>query len=1766
MTTPTVSQGEPFAHPVNFVDCLSALVAARPADTALIVVTERDGQLLETPLTYGAFGARVRSLAAALQRRFAPNERVLIMLDNDEHYAVSMFACFHAGVIAVPVFPPESVRPQHLARLAGIAADAQARGVLTTTALEALVGAAAGQFGIAEVILVDRISTEGAGADEWSPRQPADADVAFLQYTSGSTSAPKGVMVTHGNLMANERAIREALSIDSRDKFGVWSPLFHDMGLIGGLLQPFYSGISCVLSSPRFFLERPLRWLEMISRHKVTISGGPDFAYRLCLDRVKDATTAGLDLSSWRVAYTGAEPVRHDTMEAFTERFSGIGFNAGAVYPCYGLAEATLIVSGGARGAGMKVARFGDAALAAAKAQPDEQGAALVGCGAVPSGHQVMIIDPQSGAVAAPGGVGEIWAAGASMAAGYWNKPQETAQAFVERDGQRWLRTGDLGFMHDGQLFVAGRLKDMIIVRGHNIYPQDVERAIESEVEAVRKGRIAAFAVRVDGREGLGVAAEVSRGLQKLVPPQALADALGAAVSEQCGEAPQVVVLLNPGALPKTSSGKLQRGACRQGWADRSLDAYALFEGGTMVVGAGADAATPALQDETARVLADLWREVLGHDATRSYTGDTHFFGAGGNSLAAVQLAARISQQWGVDFPVRQVFEQARLQGQADAVRACVQGGARAELAAIPVLPAERRAQALPLSPAQRRQWFLWRLDPHSSAYHIQGALRITGALQPEALRLALNGLAVRHESLRTVFPARPDGEAEQLVLADGTLEPLIVDLRDTPREGRDALAADTLRTLHAQPFDLNKGPLARAALVLLDDQTQILALALHHIISDGASMQVLLDELAALYAAAVAGAPARLSPVPLQYIDYAAWLQDQPQAGHERELAYWRAQLEVPTGEAHPVLALPTDRPRPAEARYRAARHGLTLSAELVAGLRGQSEAQGATLFMLLLAGLQAVLYRYTGQPDIRVGVPVANRARADLRQVVGFFVNTLVLRNRIGGRLSLADVLAQTREAALGAQAHQELPFEQLVEALQPERSLAHSPLFQVLFNYLTEDYRALQRVAGWAVEGEPAVDGDAQFELSVEVRERGDGGVRVDLVYAQELFDAATMELLGVHYVAMLDALARQPAQAVGDVTLLTAAESARIAAWSDGGAALTDTAPDELVHRWFERQVLRSPEAQALRLGGETLTYAALNTRANRLAHHLTGMGVAPGAVVAIAMERSIEMVVALLAVLKSGAAYMPVDPDYPRDRIAYMLDDSGVALLLTQSHLRGRLPEKDGLALIDLDGFAPPAGADHNPDVALHGESLAYVIYTSGSTGRPKGAANRHRSVCNRLAWGQRHQPLDGDDTVLQKTPFSFDISFWEFFWPLTTGARLALAGPGDHRDPQRLVALIAQHQVTTIHFVPSMLQAFMAFPNIGACEGVRRIICSGEALPAELQATVLKAFPHAGLLNLYGPTEAAIEVTYWDCRDEGALAVPIGRPLAGLRTHVLDEAFNEVPRGVAGELYLGGIGLARGYWRRPGLTSERFIADPTGPTGERLYRTGDLVRWRADGQLDYLGRIDHQVKIRGFRIELGEVEAQLRIDPAVREAVVVAEEGPAGTRLLAYVSPRRDGQLDIASLKASLAVALPDYMLPSVITVLDTLPLNANGKVDRNALPAAGQAPERSYEAPQGGIEEALAALWTELLGGRRVGRDDNFFELGGHSLMAMRMASTLASRHACEIPVRTVFEAPTLAALAARLEAAGMLAGAEPRDRQDRLARMDDLMSEFEV
>ncbi|WP_460427462.1 AMP-binding protein, partial [Azotobacter armeniacus] len=1306
------------SYPRNFIEHLRHLAAERPTDTALIVVREQDGVPADITISYAALDQRVRALAGQLQERFGPGERALLLLDNDDHYVVAFFACLYAGLTAVPVFPPESARPQHLARLTGIAEDAQARCLLTTGAILALLGTAVDGFAGCEAIAVD--AADAAGGEGWRPHVPADGDIAFLQYTSGSTSAPKGVMVSHGNLMANERAIEEGLSVGPDDVFVSWLPLYHDMGLIGGLLQPLHHGIPVALMTPQFFLERPIRWLEAISRHRGSISGGPDFAYRLCLERVKDAQLAQLDLSSWRLAFSGAEPVRHDTLEAFIERFAPAGFQAGAVFPCYGLAEATLFVTGGRRGTGMVTRAFSAESLGQGRAQRDDGGNIHVGCGHAPSAHEVRIVDPQSLATLGEGAVGEIWASGPSIAQGYWQRPEETAQSFVERDGRRWLRTGDLGFVHEDELYITGRIKDLIILRGQNVYPQDIERAIEAEVEAVRKGRVAAFAVPLPaGGEGVGVAVEISRGLQALVRVEALVEVLSQVASGVCREPVSVAVLLNPGALPKTSSGKLQRSACRRGWERGKLDAYAIYEHGRFVLGAESSAAHEASAqapfDELEAALAELWQQVLRCSGLPGR--EAHFFAGGGNSLAAVQLAARIGERWEVDFPVRLLFEQPRFNDLAREVQSLLARGQRKPKTAIPALPAERRAEPLPLSHAQERQWFLWQLDPESSAYHVSLALRLSGPLQVDALRAAFDGLVAHHESLRTVFRPVAEGTPAQWIQPVLELDLPVIDLRDLAADEREARAAEEAQRLQGEPFDLTCGPLLRVALIRTADEAQRLVLVMHHIVSDGASMQLLIDELAARYAAHLQGKAPDLSVPSIQYADYALWQREWLAAGEGAlQLAWWREQL----GDDHPVLTLPGDRPRKAQASYHAARHTLELPTELLARLRQLAEARGATLFMVLLAGFQALLHRYTGQHDIRVGVPVANRQRTETEGLIGFFVNTLVMRNVMDGRMSLAEVLEQTREAALGAQAHQDLPFEQLVEALQPERSLSHSPLFQVMFNHLREDWRALRQLPGLALERDELGEQAAQFELTLDTSERPDGRVRASFSYAAELFEAQTIERLAGHYLAVLQALAERPEQALGDVDVLSESERVQLRQWGANEQRYPDAEP---VHRLFERQVQKQPQATALVFGDEALSYAELNRRANRLAHRLIALGVAPETKVGIALERSVEMVVGLLGILKAGGAYVPLDPDYPGERLAYMVEDSGIGLLLTQRHVRERITGSRSLTTLELDSLDLGGEPEHDPQVELHGDNLAYVIYTSGSTGRPKGAAN-----------------------------------------------------------------------------------------------------------------------------------------------------------------------------------------------------------------------------------------------------------------------------------------------------------------------------------------------------------------------------------------------------------------------------------------------------------
>ncbi|MET3183915.1 UNVERIFIED_ORG: amino acid adenylation domain-containing protein [Variovorax guangxiensis] len=1724
-------------HPVDFVSHLRDLAARRPDDTALIAVTDREGAPLDTPVSYRRLDERVRGLAARLQQSCGRGECALIMLDNCDDYVVSFFACLYAGLVAVPVFPPESTRKRHLGKLEGIAADAGACCVLTHAAIKASIAAVAGAFTSVPLIAVDEIG--GEDADRWAPHTPAATDIAFLQYTSGSTSAPKGVMVTHANLMANMRAIEEGLSVRPDDLFASWLPLNHDMGLIGGLLQPLHRGIPVVLMSPRYFLERPVRWLEAISRHRATISGGPDFAYRLCLERVSEAQLQKLDLSSWSLAFSGAEPVRADTLREFRRQFAPAGFAAGAVYPCYGLAESTLFVTGGQRGSGMVAQDFSSQALARGVVEIEAEGTTLVGCGRTVSGHAVRIVDPASLAVCDAGGIGEIWATGPSIGSGYWNKPEVSQKTFVEHDGARWLRTGDLGFVHDGQLYVAGRIKDMIIVRGHNLYPQDIERMIELEVDIVRKGRVAAFAVDGPDGEGIGLAAEVSRSTQKLVKPEALVETLSAAVSEQFGEPLSVVMLLNPGGMPKTTSGKLQRGACRQGWIDRTADAYAMYAHGEFVLGGSAAASTPVAEpalDEVEQSVAAIWSEVLRGDARPaqpSLKRDTHFFIRGGNSLAATQAAARIADRWEVEFPARLLFERPRLGDLATEVRNALAAGHRKPRNLIPVLPAERRAGPLALSHAQERQWFLWQLDPKSTAYHVSVALDLSGPLDVVALGAAFDGLVERHESLRTVFRAAADGAVSQWIQPAHRLALRQVDLRALPLEARDAAAAQHASQCHAEPFDLGEGPLLRAALVRIDEARHLLVVVSHHIVSDGASMQVLIDELGAAYAARAKGEAPQFAPLPIQYADYALWQRDWLAAGEAaRQLGYWRAQL----GDEHPVLALPTDHPRQAVASYRAASHAFEFDAALVERLRVTAQEQGATLFMALLAGFQALLHRYTGQQDVRVGVPVANRHRPETAGLVGFFVNTQVLRAGVHGRMSLAQLLAQTREAALGAQAHQDLPFEQLVEALQLQRSLSHSPLFQVMLNHLREDADMAGVLPGLRAREHRVADGAAQFELVLDIRERADGSTGAVFTYAAELFDPATIGRMAAHYRALLQALATQPAQALGEVQWLDAGEQRQLGDWSAGERQSSRAGH---VHRLFEQHVRKSPDAVALIDGDAQSSYAALNERANRLAHRLIREGVKAGTIVAVAIEPAADRVAGLLGVLKAGGTYLPLDPSHPAQRLAQLLEDSGAAVLLSTGRHAAELPP--GVASVMLDEAELRNEASADPDVALHDNHLAYVIYTSGTTGRPKGVGVPHGALSMHIQSMAQVCGMRAEDRSLQFALPHVDAAVEQCLLPLASGAALVVQQQWCSLASE-LDALLQRHRVSVVDLPPAYARQLMQ-GQAPFAHSVRLALFGGEAWTGEDLALIRRVLRPEQIVNAYGPTEAVITPTAWrgtahdEMQGKAQGYVPIGRPVGHRTAHVLDAGMQPVPPGVPGELYLGGEGLARGYLGRAALTAERFVADPFDAEGGRLYRTGDLVRWRGDGQLEYLGRLDHQVKIRGFRIELGEIEARLREHDAVREALVLVHEGEAGASLVAYVSPAPAARIDAAALREQLGRVLPDYMVPSAIVALDSFPLTAGGKVDRRALPAPVLASRQDYEAPQGDAAETLASIWAGLLKVEKVGMNDNFFDLGGNSLLVIRMHRLMEERLSPGLTVVDLFKYPTVGALARRIE-----------------------------
>ncbi|WP_164003037.1 non-ribosomal peptide synthetase, partial [Pyxidicoccus caerfyrddinensis] len=1341
---------------------------------------------------------------------------------------------------------------------------------------------------------------------------------------------------------------------------------------------------------------------------------------------------------------------------------------------------------------------------------------------------QVYVLDERMQPV--PTGVpGELFIGGAGVARGYLHRPELTAEKFVPdafgtTPGGRLYRTGDKArWLAHGELEYLGRIDFQVKLRGLRIELGEIETALE-EVAGVRRAVVLARE-DVPGNQRLVAyvvgGAEASEGV--------LREALKARLPQYM--VPSAFVALE--TMPLTSNGKVDRRALPAPESSASASEYV------------------APRTPTEEILASLWAALL---RVEKVSAQDDFFALGGHSLLATQVVSRVRSSLGVELPLRALFEAptvAALAARIDSARESAQG-----LVAPAIVPVPRTGP-LPLSFAQQRLWFIDQLEPGGSSYSIPRFIRMQGSLDVGALRLSFEELVRRHEALRTTF-LQQEGQPLQLISSHAELSLPVVDLSAMEPEAAREELQRRLREDTLRPFDLATGPLVRASMWKLGPAEHVLSLNLHHIVSDGWSMGVLVRELVSFYGAFSSGQSPQLPPLPIQYADFASWQRDWLQgAVLQGQLDYWKQQLSG----APALLELPTDRPRPAVQSQRGALLPVHLPLPLSEALSAFCQREGVTPFMALLAVWQLLLARYSGQDDVTVGSPIAGRTRGETEGLIGFFVNTLVLRSHVQPQATFRELLAHVRASTLAAYEHQHLPFEKLVEELQPQRSLSHSPLFQVML-VLNNAPPAELSLAGLSFVPLEREAEATKFDLTLSLTQTP-RGLSGSLSYRTDLFDASTVSRMVEHLQTLLEATLASPGARVGELPLLSPSERTRLLESFNATTELLSS--EEPLHTLIAEQAARHPERPALACEGQVLTYGELDARANQLAWHLRALGVGPESCVALCLERSVEMVVALLAVWKAGGAYVPLDPAQPALRLQALVEEVSAPVVVTvsafaasfvASHVSAVLLDEDSRLLTGLSTEAPPR--------QVHPENVAYVLFTSGSTGRPKGVAVSHGQLAHYVHSATQRLDLKDCESFALVSTFVADLGNTVLFPALCTGGLLHVLPQEIASSPAAVAEYFQRHAVDCMKLVPSHLAALMTAAEPRHVLPRKKLVLGGESSSWALMEQVRALAPDCEVFNHYGPTETTVGVlagrVELPTAGSAPATVPLGRPLAHTRLYVLDERLQPVPVGVPGELFIGGAQVTRGYLRRPELTAERYLPDLYSPVpGARMYRSGDKVRWLADGRVEFIGRADFQVKVRGFRVEPGEIATVLREHPAVHEALVVArEEVPGDKRLVAYVVPSSE-PVPAESLRAFLQQRLPAHMVPSAFVSLEAFPLTPNGKVDRKDLPApeAPSSPEDAYVAPRTPTEELLAALWAEVLRVPRVGVNDHFFELGGHSLLATRLVSRIRAAFRTELPLRTIFEAPTLEALARRIDAQGTADSAPPLVPVSRTGRL---------
>ncbi|MGW5153437.1 amino acid adenylation domain-containing protein, partial [Rhodococcus koreensis] len=1442
---------------------------------------------------------------------------------------------------------------------------------------------------------------------------------------------------------------------------------------VWGFFWPLQVGASMVLASPDGHRD-PVYLAEVIDEHGVTVTDFVPSMLDVFIAAASEASCATL-----RHVFVIGEALPPETAHRFR------ALSSAGLHNLYGPTEAAVSVT---------------------YWETSDTDEATVPIGVPEWNTQAYVLDSRLHPV--PVGVpGELYLGGVQLARGYLGRVDLTSDRFVANPfggvGSRMYRTGDLvRRRRDGVLEYIGRTDFQVKFRGQRIELGEIEAVLRSHPGVTG----AAVVVYSDAVTGDHLVAYVVPSQGHAVDTEDLRRHMSDALPSYM--LPSAVVLVDE--FPLNTSGKLDRKALPAPEFTAASGEYI--------------APTTSVEHSVAAVFGT----VLGLDRVSVHDS---FFDLGGNSLIATQLVSRIRGELGVPLAVRDLFESPTVAELAARLSQSTGADTR------PGLSRRQRPERIPLSPAQQRMWFLNQFDPSSPAYNLPFAVRFTGALDRVALAAAVADLIERHETLRTVFPDSATGPHQ-----------VVRDTADAPPNLTVAdIAEDELETVLARffttGFDVTTDLPVRVTLLRVGTDDHVLALVVHHICGDGWSMAPMVRDVMVAYAARTRGERPTWTPLPVQYADYALWQREllgdesAPESLAARQLDYWTNTLAGIPEE----LDLPMDRPRPAEQSYHGRHVDFVIDASTHRALTALAQSRRATLFMVMHTALAVLLGRLSASSDVTIGTPVAGRGEPELDDLIGMFVNTVALRTHVDPGSAFTDQLDHVREVDLAAFSRADVPFERLVEVLSPTRHAARHPLFQVMLTFQNLEQTALE-LDGLTLRGLAADIDVAKFDLHVTLVERFDAagdpdGMTAQLTYAADLFDEDTAASIATRFITILDVVTTDPRTPAGDIALLGADEHAALTYWN----ATDHDVPVATLPDLFDAQVGRTPGATAVVFEGVSLTYVEFDARVNRLARYLISCGVGPESRVALAMRRSLDLLVGMYAVVKAGGAYVPVDPDHPADRIGYVLQSAGPVRVLTTTADHSAVPsDVDVITIDDLDltDYSGTRITDAERSHPLRADNTAYVIYTSGSTGKPKGVAVPHRGIVNQLVWMQSEYGLTGRDVWLQKTATTFDVSVWGFFWPLQVGASMVLASPDGHRDPVYLAEVIDEHGVTVTDFVPSMLDVFIAAASEASCATLRHVFVIGEALPPET-AHRFRALSSAGLHNLYGPTEAAVSVTYWETSDTDEATVPIGVPEWNTQAYVLDSRLHPVPVGVPGELYLGGVQLARGYLGRVDLTSDRFVANPFGGVGSRMYRTGDLVRRRRDGVLEYIGRTDFQVKFRGQRIELGEIEAVLRSHPGVTgAAVVVYSDAVTGDHLVAYVVPSQGHAVDTEDLRRHMSDALPSYMLPSAVVLVDEFPLNTSGKLDRKALPEPEFASDATeYVTPRTEVEQVLAAVFGTVLGLDRVSVHDSFFDLGGNSLSVTRVAARITESTGTRLSVRDVFEAPTVADLALRVD-----------------------------